>query len=85
MLFFSFWKRFFETLHNCLNKCLPQISKTELLKAVYSLGILGYLPHRALDELLQKNSNDELTLSGQTLLCHVLVLNRMSACVCNLL
>ncbi|NXD80944.1 FAKD2 protein, partial [Halcyon senegalensis] len=54
---------FFETLHSCLNKYLPQISNTELLKAVYSLCILGYLPHRALDELLQKDSRDELTFS----------------------
>ncbi|NXH43241.1 FAKD2 protein, partial [Dicaeum eximium] len=54
---------FFETLHSCLNKCLPQISNTELLKAVYSLAILGYLPHHALDELLQKDSKGELTLS----------------------
>ncbi|XP_057237707.1 FAST kinase domain-containing protein 2, mitochondrial isoform X2 [Malurus melanocephalus] len=54
---------FFETLHSCLDKFLPQISNTELLKAVYSLGILGYLPHRALDELLQKDSKDELILS----------------------
>ncbi|NXP88640.1 FAKD2 protein, partial [Passerina amoena] len=53
---------FFEILHSCLNKCLPQISNTELLKAVYSLGILGYLPQRALDELLQKDSKDELIL-----------------------
>ncbi|XP_041329249.1 FAST kinase domain-containing protein 2, mitochondrial isoform X2 [Pyrgilauda ruficollis] len=53
---------FFETLHSCLNNCLPQISNRELLKAVYSLGILGYLPHRALDELLQKDSKDELIL-----------------------
>ncbi|NXA05994.1 FAKD2 protein, partial [Sapayoa aenigma] len=51
---------FFETLHSCLNKCLPQISNTELLKAVYSLGILGYLPHQALDELLQRDSKGEL-------------------------
>ncbi|NWT87255.1 FAKD2 protein, partial [Lanius ludovicianus] len=55
---------FFETLHSCLNKCLPQISNIELLKAVYSLGILGYLPHHALDVLLQKDSKDELVLSG---------------------
>ncbi|NWZ33025.1 FAKD2 protein, partial [Brachypodius atriceps] len=54
---------FFETLQSCLSKCLPQISKTELLKAVYALGILGYLPQRALDELLQKDSKDELRLS----------------------
>ncbi|KAM6348817.1 FAST kinase domain-containing protein 2, mitochondrial isoform 1-T2 [Alca torda] len=54
---------FFETLHNCLNKYLPQISNTELLKAVYSLCMLGYLPHRALDELLQKDSRNELLLS----------------------
>ncbi|NXK27709.1 FAKD2 protein, partial [Arenaria interpres] len=54
---------FFETLHNCLNKYLPQISNTELLKAVYSLCVLGYLPHRALDELLQKDSRGELFLS----------------------
>lgn len=61
------------------------MSNTELLKAVYALGVLGYLPQRALDELLQKDSKDELKLSGQTLLCHVLVLNRMSVCVCNFL
>ncbi|NXP25349.1 FAKD2 protein, partial [Scytalopus superciliaris] len=54
---------FFDTLHSCLNKCLPQISDTELLKAVYSLCILGYLPHQALDELLQKDSRNELILS----------------------
>ncbi|NXW50023.1 FAKD2 protein, partial [Nyctiprogne leucopyga] len=51
---------FFETLHSCLNKYLLQISNTELLKAVYSLCILGYLPHRPLDHLLQKDSRDEL-------------------------
>ncbi|NXJ75862.1 FAKD2 protein, partial [Trogon melanurus] len=51
---------FFETLDNCLNKYLTQISDTELLKAVYSLCILGYLPHRSLEELLQKDSRDEL-------------------------
>ncbi|NXU48500.1 FAKD2 protein, partial [Turnix velox] len=55
---------FFETLHNCLNKHLPQLSDIELLKAVYSLCILGFLPHRALDELLQKDSRNELLLSG---------------------
>ncbi|NXH17011.1 FAKD2 protein, partial [Bucco capensis] len=50
---------FFETLHTCLNKYLPQISNTELLKAVYSFCILGSLPHRALDKLLQKDVRDE--------------------------
>ncbi|NWW69923.1 FAKD2 protein, partial [Climacteris rufus] len=55
---------FFGTLHSCLSKCLPQISNTELLKAMYSLGILGCLPHHALDELLQKDSKDELILAG---------------------
>ncbi|XP_071417956.1 FAST kinase domain-containing protein 2, mitochondrial [Pithys albifrons albifrons] len=54
---------FFETLHSCLNKCLPQISNTDLLKAVHSLCILGYLPHQALDELLQKDSKNQLILS----------------------
>ncbi|NWX11580.1 FAKD2 protein, partial [Aegotheles bennettii] len=54
---------FFETLNSCLNKYLPQISSTELLKAVYSLCILGYLPHRALDELLQRDTRNELLLS----------------------
>ncbi|XP_042678518.1 FAST kinase domain-containing protein 2, mitochondrial [Centrocercus urophasianus] len=51
---------FYETLHSCLNKYLPQISNTELLKAVYSLCILGYLPHRALDQLLKKDNFEEL-------------------------
>ncbi|NXP50441.1 FAKD2 protein, partial [Heliornis fulica] len=55
--------QFFETLHSCLNKYLPQISSTELLKAVHALSMLGYLPHRALDELLQKDSRGELLLS----------------------
>ncbi|NWS97150.1 FAKD2 protein, partial [Mionectes macconnelli] len=55
--------QFFETLQSCLNKYLPQISNTELLKAAYSLCILGYLPHQVLDELLQKDSKDELILS----------------------
>ncbi|NXT22208.1 FAKD2 protein, partial [Syrrhaptes paradoxus] len=68
---------FFETLHNCLNKYLPQISNTDLLKAVYSLCILGYLPHRALDELLQKDSRDEILSDDlykeqkEMMLCHV--------------
>ncbi|NWJ04088.1 FAKD2 protein, partial [Crypturellus undulatus] len=53
-------QRFIETLHSCLNKYLPNISSTELLKAVYSLCILGYLPHPALDQLLQKENLDEL-------------------------
>ncbi|NWX91476.1 FAKD2 protein, partial [Nothoprocta pentlandii] len=51
---------FIETLHSCLNKYLPNISSMELLKAVYSLCILGYLPHPALDQLLQKENLDEL-------------------------
>uniref|UniRef100_G1N8R8 FAST kinase domains 2 n=1 Tax=Meleagris gallopavo TaxID=9103 RepID=G1N8R8_MELGA len=51
---------FYETLHSCLNKYLPQISNAELLKAVYSLCILGYLPHRALDQLLKKDNFEEL-------------------------
>ncbi|KAJ7408063.1 FAST kinase domain 2 [Willisornis vidua] len=54
---------FFETLHSCLNKCLPQISDTDLLKAVHSLCILGYLPHQALDELLQKDGKNQLIVS----------------------
>ncbi|XP_065526176.1 FAST kinase domain-containing protein 2, mitochondrial [Lathamus discolor] len=54
---------FFETLHSCLNKFLPQISNTELLKAAYSFCILGYLPHHALDTLMQKDSRNELLLS----------------------
>ncbi|XP_072194522.1 FAST kinase domain-containing protein 2, mitochondrial-like [Excalfactoria chinensis] len=51
---------FYETLHSCLNKYLPEISNAELLKAVYSLCILGYLPHRALDQLLKKDNFEEL-------------------------
>ncbi|XP_061234417.1 FAST kinase domain-containing protein 2, mitochondrial [Neopsephotus bourkii] len=54
---------FFETLHSCLNKCLPQISDTELLKVAYSFCVLGYLPHHALDTLMQKDSRNELLLS----------------------
>ncbi|KAI1237090.1 hypothetical protein IHE44_0014345 [Lamprotornis superbus] len=72
---------FFETLHSCLNKCLPQISSTELLKAVYSLGILGYLPHRALDELLQKDSKDELTLSDDLKEQNTVMLHSVKTCM----
>ncbi|RLW00992.1 hypothetical protein DV515_00008346 [Chloebia gouldiae] len=72
---------FFETLHSCLNKCLPQISNTELLKAVYSLGILGYLPHRALDELLQKDSKDELTLPDDLKEQNTVMLRSVKTCM----
>ncbi|NWV41202.1 FAKD2 protein, partial [Grantiella picta] len=72
---------FFETLHSCLNKFLPQISNTELLKAVYSLGILGYLPQRALDELLQKDSKDELTLSDDLKEPNAMMLHCVKTCV----
>ncbi|NXJ14893.1 FAKD2 protein, partial [Odontophorus gujanensis] len=51
---------FYESLHSCLNKYLPQISNAELLKAVYSLCILGYIPHRALDQLLKKENYEEV-------------------------
>ncbi|NXH90676.1 FAKD2 protein, partial [Edolisoma coerulescens] len=72
---------FFETLHSCLNKCLPQISNTELLKAVYSLGILGYLPHHALDVLLQKDSKDELTLSDDLKEQNTVMLRCVKTCM----
>ncbi|KAM4776692.1 FAST kinase domain-containing protein 2, mitochondrial isoform 1-T2 [Cyanocitta cristata] len=72
---------FFETLHSCLNKCLPQISSTELLKAVYSLGILGYLPHHALDVLLQKDSKDELTLSDDLKEQNAVMLRCVKTCM----
>ncbi|NXR26488.1 FAKD2 protein, partial [Cinclus mexicanus] len=74
-------KQFFETLHSCLNKCLPQISYTELLKAVYSLGILGYLPHHALDELLQKDSKDELALSDDLQEQNTVMLDSVKTCM----
>ncbi|NXB57230.1 FAKD2 protein, partial [Struthidea cinerea] len=72
---------FFETLHSCLNKCLPQISNTELLKAVYSLGILGYLPHYALDVLLQKDSKDELILSDDLKEQNAMMLRCVKTCM----
>ncbi|XP_005520076.1 PREDICTED: FAST kinase domain-containing protein 2 [Pseudopodoces humilis] len=72
---------FFETLHSCLNKYLPQISSTELLKAVYSLGILGYLPCRALDELLQKDSKDELTASDDLKEQNTVMLRCVKTCM----
>ncbi|XP_015490664.1 FAST kinase domain-containing protein 2, mitochondrial [Parus major] len=72
---------FFETLHSCLNKYLPQISSTELLKAVYSLGILGYLPCRALDELLQKDSKDELTASDELKEQNTVMLRCVKTCM----
>ncbi|XP_008633041.1 PREDICTED: FAST kinase domain-containing protein 2, mitochondrial [Corvus brachyrhynchos] len=72
---------FFETLHSCLNKCLPQISSTELLKAVYSLGILGYLPHHALDVLLQKDSKDELILSDDLKEQNAVMLRCVKTCM----
>ncbi|NXU39646.1 FAKD2 protein, partial [Drymodes brunneopygia] len=72
---------FFETLHSCLNKCLPQISNTELLKAVYSLGILGYLPHPVLDELLQKDSKGELTLPDDLKEQNTMMLHCVKTCV----
>ncbi|XP_036243002.1 FAST kinase domain-containing protein 2, mitochondrial [Molothrus ater] len=72
---------FFEILHRCLNKCLPQISNTELLKAVYSLGILGYLPQHALDELLQKDSKDELLLPDDLKEQNTMMLRCVKTCM----
>ncbi|NXW60338.1 FAKD2 protein, partial [Eurystomus gularis] len=72
---------FFETLHSCLDKYLPQISSTELLKAVYSLCVLGYLPHRALDELLQKDSRDELLADNLHKEQKEMMLHSVKACV----
>lgn len=72
---------FVEALHSCLNKCLPQISNTELLKAVYSLGILGYLPHRALDELLQKDSKGELVLPDDLTEQNTVMLRCVKTCM----
>ncbi|XP_023786630.1 FAST kinase domain-containing protein 2, mitochondrial [Cyanistes caeruleus] len=72
---------FFETLHSCLNKYLPQISSTELLKAVYSLGILGYLPCRALDELLQKDSKGELRASDDLKEQNTVMLRCVKTCM----
>ncbi|NWX25161.1 FAKD2 protein, partial [Notiomystis cincta] len=72
---------FFEILHSCLNKCLPQISNTELLKAVYSLGILGCLPHHALDVLLQKDSKDELILPGDLKEQNTMMLRCVKTCM----
>ncbi|XP_058665670.1 FAST kinase domain-containing protein 2, mitochondrial [Ammospiza nelsoni] len=72
---------FFEILHSCLNKCLPQISNIELLKAVYLLGILGYLPQRALDELLQKDSKDELVLPDDPKEQNTMMLRCVKTCM----
>ncbi|XP_075790475.1 FAST kinase domain-containing protein 2, mitochondrial isoform X1 [Pelodiscus sinensis] len=58
-------QEFRESLNAALNKYLTRISNVDLLKAVYSFCMLGYLPQAAISQLLQEdNLSDILTTEG---------------------
>lgn len=59
--------RFLEALNSALNKYLSMISNVDLLRAVYSFCIMGYLPQPALDQLLCDEVLHDLVTSGQKL------------------
>lgn len=56
--------QFLQTLSSALNKHLTKISNADLLRAVYSFCILGYLPQSALDKLMQDEILQDLLESG---------------------
>ncbi|XP_066492725.1 FAST kinase domain-containing protein 2, mitochondrial [Tiliqua scincoides] len=73
---------FLETLNSALNKHLSRISNVDLLKAVYSFCILGYLPQPALDQLMQDEILHDLLASGrQNTEQNEMMLRAVNACL----
>ncbi|XP_062972195.1 FAST kinase domain-containing protein 2, mitochondrial [Elgaria multicarinata webbii] len=75
-------QEFLEALNSVLNKYLPSISKVNLLKAVYSFCILGYLPQPALNQLLQDEIlHDVVTSDGQNIEQNEMMLRTINVCL----
>ncbi|KAJ6665327.1 hypothetical protein lerEdw1_004376 [Lerista edwardsae] len=74
--------QFLETLNSVLNKHLSRISNVDLLRAIYSFCILGYLPQPALDQLMQDEIlHDLLTSDGQNMEQNEMMLRAVNACL----
>ncbi|KAH0621676.1 hypothetical protein JD844_023241 [Phrynosoma platyrhinos] len=56
--------KFLEALNTVLKNYLSRISHVDLLRAVYSFCIFGYLPQPALNQLLQEEVLHDLVASG---------------------
>ncbi|XP_054825882.1 FAST kinase domain-containing protein 2, mitochondrial [Eublepharis macularius] len=75
-------QQFLETLNSALNRYLPRIANMDLLKAVYSFCILGYLPQPALHQLLQDEVlNDLMTGAGKNTEQNEMLLHAVNVCL----
>uniref|UniRef100_A0A7M4E0U2 FAST kinase domains 2 n=1 Tax=Crocodylus porosus TaxID=8502 RepID=A0A7M4E0U2_CROPO len=64
-------QQFFEALNCSLSSYLLTICNVDLLKAVFSFCILGYLPQAALNHLMQKDVLSDLLKPGGANLKHI--------------
>ncbi|XP_015271491.1 PREDICTED: FAST kinase domain-containing protein 2 [Gekko japonicus] len=75
-------QQFLQVLNGALTSYLPRIPNVDLLRAVYSFCILGYLPQPALDQLLQDEVLHELmTEDGQNLEQIEMMLRTVNICL----
>ncbi|XP_008113136.1 FAST kinase domain-containing protein 2, mitochondrial [Anolis carolinensis] len=74
--------RFLEALNSALKTYLSRISNADLLRAVYSFCIFGYLPQPALDQLLQDEIlHDLVTSDGQNVEQNERMLHAINVCL----
>ncbi|XP_060638697.2 FAST kinase domain-containing protein 2, mitochondrial [Anolis sagrei] len=74
--------RFLEALNSVLKTYLSRISNVDLLRAVYSFCIFGYLPQPALDQLLQDEIlHDLVTSAGQNVEQNEIMLHAINVCL----
>nr|XP_056717185.1 FAST kinase domain-containing protein 2, mitochondrial [Euleptes europaea] len=75
-------EQFLEALNSALTSYLPRITNADLLRAVYSFCILGYLPQPALDQLLQDEVLRDLTTGdGQNVEQNESMLRTVNVCL----
>ncbi|KAM6461871.1 FAST kinase domain-containing protein 2, mitochondrial [Liasis olivaceus] len=58
-------QEFLDTLNTILNNHLHEVADMDLLRAIYSFCLCGYLPQLALNQLLQEEILNDLVKSGQ--------------------
>ncbi|XP_042301400.1 FAST kinase domain-containing protein 2, mitochondrial isoform X2 [Sceloporus undulatus] len=74
--------KFFEALNTALKKYLSRISHVDLLRAVYSFCIFGYLPQPALNQLLQEEVlHDLVTLGSRNVEQNEMMLRVINVCL----
>ncbi|KAF7243590.1 FAST kinase domain-containing protein 2, mitochondrial [Varanus komodoensis] len=75
-------QEFLEVLNDVLTNHLPSISNVNLLRAIYSFCILGYLPQPAVNQLLQQEIiNDLLTSGEQNIEQNKMMLHTVNVCL----